>query len=64
MIKNFIYIITFPFIIWLLESINLNKIFKQGRVIQARFIYLVLAMCISYLVTNFFYDFFLNFKII
>ena len=64
MIKIFLYIVFFPFVIWLMESLNLNKIFKPSRVIQARFMYLIIAMCITYLATNFLYDFFLNCNIV
>lgn len=64
MIKTVLYIITLIFTIWSLEGLDLNKIFKQSRIYQARIIYLMLAMCISYLVTNFLYDFFLNCKLI
>lgn len=64
MIKAILYILIFPFTIWAMEGLNLNKFFKQSRVIQARIMYLMMAMSISYLVVNFFYDFFINFKII
>ena len=64
MIKVILYILLLPFTIWAIDGINLNKFFKQGRIYQARIIYLMLAMCISYLVTNFLYDFFVNCKII
>lgn len=64
MIKTVLYIVTLIFTIWAMEGLDLNKIFKQNRVYQARIMYLMLAMCISYLVTNFMYDFFLNCKII
>ena len=64
MIKAILYILIFPFTIWAMEGLDLNKIFKQSRVLQARIMYLMIAMLISYLVVNFFYDFFINFKII
>ena len=64
MIKAILYILIFPFTIWAMEGLNLNKFFKQSRVMQARIMYLMIAMSISYLVVNFFYDFFINFKII
>ena len=64
MIKAILYILIFPFTIWAMEGLNLNKFFKQSRVIQARIMYLMIAMSITYLVVNFFYDFFINFKII
>ena len=64
MIKAILYILIFPFTIWVMEGLDLNQFFKQSRVIQARIMYLMIAMSISYLVVNFFYDFFINFKII
>ena len=64
MIKVMLYAIFLPFTIWAIEGLNLNKFFKQNRVIQARIIYLMLAMSISYLVVNFLYDFFIHCKII
>ena len=64
MIKAFLYLAVFPFTIWTMSGLDLNKIFKQGRVYEARFLYLMVAMSISYLVVNFLYDFFINFQII
>ncbi len=56
--KIVLYLITVPFIIWIVESINLNQIFKKNRVYQAQLFQLVLVMIISYLLVNFFYDLF------
>ena len=64
MIKAILYILILPFTIWAMEGMDLNKLFKQSRVYQARIIYLMLAMSISYLVVNFLYDFFINFKMV
>lgn len=64
MIKAVIYIFTLIMTIWAMEGLDLNRFFKQSRVYQARIIYLMLAMCISYLVTNFMYDFIISFQII
>ena len=64
MIKAILYILLLPFTIWAMEGLDLNKLFKQSRVYQARIIYLMIAISISYLVVNFLYDFFINFKII
>ena len=64
MVKALLYVLIFPFIIWAMEGLDLNKFFKQSKVYQARIIYLVLAICMSYLVVNFMYDFFINFQII
>lgn len=64
MIKSFLYIMILPFTIWMMEGLDLNKLFKQGRVIQARVIYLMIAISLTYLTVNFFYDFFINTKIL
>ena len=63
-IKTILYIIVVPITIWALESLNINQFFKKNRYYQARFIYLILSLGLSYLVVNFFYDFFLNSKFI
>lgn len=49
--------------IWALESINTNNLFKKNRYYQARIVYLLLSMSISYLVTNFLIDFFESTKL-
>ena len=64
MIKAILYILLLPFTIWAMDGLDLNKLFKQSRIYQARIMYLMIAMSISYLVVNFLYDFFLNFKIV
>ena len=64
MIKAILYVLILPFTIWAMEGLDLNKFFKQSRVYQARIMYLMIAMSISYLVVNFLYDFFINFKVI
>lgn len=64
MIKIILYIFTLIMTIWSMEGLNLNSLFKQGRVYQARLIYLMVAMSISYLTTNFMYDFIISFQIL
>ena len=64
MTKVILYIFTLIMTIWAMDGIDLNRFFKQNRVYQARLIYLMLAMCISYLTTNFIYDFIISFQII
>ena len=63
-IKTILYIIIVPITIWALESLNINQIFKKNRYYQSRIIYLIISLGLSYLVVNFFYDFFLNSKFI
>ena len=64
MIKTVLYVLFLPFIIWAMEGLDLNRLFKQNRVYQARIMYLMIAMSITYLVVNFLYDFFINCKLI
>ena len=64
MIKAILYVFTLIMSIWAMEGLDLNRFFKQSRITQARIMYLMIAMSISYLVVNFLYDFFINCKII
>ena len=64
MTKTILYIFSLIMTIWAMEGLELNKLFKQSRVYQARLIYLMIAMSISYLTTNFIYDFIISFQII
>ena len=57
-VKIFIYIIVGIVVVWSLDSININSIFKKNKVFQATLFYLLLSISIIYLVTNFVYDFF------
>ena len=59
MLKSILYIVITVASIWALDSINITGIFKKNKYYQARLVYLFLAFSISYLVTNFLYDFFI-----
>ena len=61
-IKFLLYILVGIVTIWSMDSININHIFKKNKIIQARFFYFFLTVSIVYLVTNFFYDLFINLK--
>ena len=63
-IKSILYLISVPLILFSLDSININAIFKKNKVFQARLFYLFITISISYLVVNFFYDFFLYTRVI
>ena len=64
MLKAILYLIAFPITIWALGGLDLNRFFKQSRVYQARAVYMLVSMSISYLAVNFLYDFFINFQIV
>jgi len=57
MLKLVIYIIVFPFSIWVIDAINLNSIFKKNKINQAKVCYCMLIFILTYLVVNFIYDF-------
>ena len=41
-----------------MDSINLNGIFKKNKVFQARMLFFMVFMSLTYLVTNFLWDLF------
>lgn len=51
------YIIVFIIVIWAMEAININSIFKKNRVYQARCFYIILAFSLTYLTANFLLEF-------
>lgn len=59
--KFLLYILVSIIVIWAMDSININGIFKKNKVYQARCFYFLLALSLIYLVTNFIFDFYLNF---
>lgn len=63
-IKLILYVITVPLSIWALDSININGLFKVNRVYQARLLYFIVSFGLSYLFTNFLYDFAINCQIV
>lgn len=62
-VKVILYVIVSIIVIWSLDSININKIFKKNKELQARVFYFLLAISIIQLVTSFIWDFFLASKI-
>ena len=59
MVKLILYIMIIPITVWALDSVNINAIFKKGRsnYYQARVVYMLSVMAISYLAVNFINDF-------
>lgn len=56
--KFLVYIISTILVIWSMESVNINQIFKKNKIFQARVFYFLLGISLIYLVTNFFMDLF------
>ena len=61
--KFFLYILVTIAVIWSLDAVNINQIFKKNRIIQARVFYFFLAISFIFLVTNFIMDLFTSGKI-
>ena len=59
MSKFILYILIIPIVVWSLDSVNINGIFKKGdsNYYQARVIYMMIVVSLSYLVVNFINDF-------
>lgn len=62
--KFFLYIFVTIIVIWALDSVNINQIFKKNKIIQARVFYFLLGLSMIYLVTNFLYDLFTSVRIV
>ena len=63
-VKFFLYVVVTILVIWALDGVNINHIFKKNRIVQARVFYLLLAFALVQLITSFIYDFYLASKII
>ena len=57
MVKYAIYLLSTIIVIWSMDSININGIFKKNKVVQARVFYIILCLVLIYLLSNFFLDF-------
>lgn len=57
-IKFYIYFFSSIIVIWSIDSININQIFKKNRVTQAKIFYFLLALCMIELLTSFLYNLF------
>ena len=64
MVKFILYILIIPIVVWSMDSVNINGMFKKGQsdYYQARVIYMIIVASLSYLVVNFVNDFLGVFK--
>ena len=64
MVKFILYLLIIPIIVWSMDSININGMFKKGQsdYYQARVMYMIIVASLSYLVVNFVNDFLGVFK--
>ena len=59
MVKLLLYFTVFVFTIYSLDGLNINALFKQNKLVQAKIIYFLITISITYLATNFLYDIYL-----
>lgn len=52
-----IYGIIFAVVVWSVESLNINHLFKKNRPYQARIFYIILILSLTYLTSSFIIDF-------
>jgi len=57
--KLIIYIIVTPIVIYAMDSLNINGMFKKNRNLQANIMYCIIAFSLIYLVSSLISDFFL-----
>lgn len=59
MVKLLLYLIVIPIVVFAMDSVNLNAIFKKGQsnYYQARVMYMIIVAGLSYLVVNLVNDF-------
>lgn len=54
--KLILYIFSSIIVIFSIDSININGIFKKNKIFQAKIFYFLIALCMIELLTNFLYN--------
>ena len=62
--KYFLYLFVTVLVVFAMDSINLNGVFKKNKIFQARILYFLIALALIYLITNLIWDFFTVTKIV
>lgn len=57
MAKLCIYIFVAIIVVWSMDGVNINSIFKKNSILKARVFYFIIMLSLIYLVSNFIYDF-------
>ena len=52
-----LYTIVMILVIWSIDGININHIFKKNKIYQARVFYIMIILSMTYLVSNFLIQF-------
>ena len=62
MVRLCLYIFSLVVVMYAIDGVNINAIFKKNQVIKARLFYFIVILCLTYLLANFMYDFTTVFK--
>ncbi len=62
MAKLILYAAVIPLVVWSLDSLRLDVLFKKNRQPQIKMLYILVTLAFSYLVVNCLYDFSYYFK--
>lgn len=54
--RIYVYIFVTLLVLWAMDSLNINGIFKKNRKYQAQVMYFIIAICVIYLVTSFLFS--------
>lgn len=59
MVKLILYVLVIPLVVFGMDSVNINGIFKRGQsnYYQARVMYMLIVMALSYCIVQFVNDF-------
>ena len=57
MLKFCVYLFSSIIVIWSMDAVNINGIFKKNKILQARVFYIIIALVLIYLLSNLLYDF-------
>ena len=63
MIKVYLYTAVLFLTIWALDALDFNRFLKKNKVTQARILYLLVSIIMTYIIVNFIWDFYLISKI-
>ncbi len=63
-VKFFVYLFVTILVIYSLDAVRMNQIFKKDKIYQARLFYFFVAISLIYLVSNFIMDFFTSSQIL
>ena len=56
MLKMLLYLLSSVIVIWSVDAVNINSIFKKNQIVKARVFYVILVLSLIYLLANFLYD--------